>query len=189
MELKTLALDLGTVRVLQDKADPPVYQAGWYVDLSTGQRIFYDPDTQNFYTMAGGVYIPLGYMNPAPKQVAIGPGEKLKITISYKYSGPAVSGVTEYFSIGIYGTFGFNEALVGQNSKNLPTSTTPQPYTGEYIFTIPANVGGDWDDIYCKIYGGTPGIPQTLFGYENALIIVGKDPTISEFKIADFVKV
>jgi len=187
MELKTLALDLGSVGVLQDRIVSPA--PGWYLDPLTGQRIFYDPNTQNFYTLAGGVYIPLGYMNPAPKQVSLGPGEKLKITISYKYSGPAVSGAIEYFSVGVYGTFGFNEQLVGQYTRSLPASTTPLSYTGSYTFTIPTNVGADWNDIYCKIYGGSPSVPQTLFGYENALIIVGKDPAISEFTIVDFAKV
>ena len=189
MELKTMALDLGGIRTLQYEGDQPEYQAGWYVDPVTGQPIFYDPNTQSFYTMAGGVFIPLGYMNPSPKQVAVGPGEKLKITISYKYSGPAITGAIEYFSIGTYGTFGFDEKMSAKNTRNLPASTTPVSYTGSYTFTIPTNVGSNWDDIYCKIYNGSPGVSQTLFGYENALLIVGEEPTISDFEIADFVKV
>ena len=189
MELTTLALDLGTIKPLQAGTDPPEYQAGWYIDPVTGQRIFYDPNTQSFYTMAGGVFIPLGYMNPSPKQVAVGPGEKLKVTISYKYSGPSITGAVEYFSVGVYGTFGFDEKLSAKNTRNLPASTTPLPYTGTYTFTIPDNVASNWDDIYCKIYGGSPGVPQTFFGYEDCLIIVGKDPTISDFEISDFVKV
>ena len=64
MELKTLALDLGSVGVLQDGVVS--LAAGWYIDPRTGVRVFYDPNSQNFYTMSGGVYIPLGYMNPAP---------------------------------------------------------------------------------------------------------------------------
>jgi hypothetical protein len=187
MKTKTLALDLGLVRVLQEGS--PTYTSGWYVDPLTGQRLFYDQESQNFYTLAGGVYIPLGYMNPAPKQVSIGPGEKLKISISYKYSGPAVSGAIERFCVGVNGAFGFNEQLVGENTKSLSSSTTPLSYTGQYTFTIPTSVGGDWDDIYCKIYSGSPSVPQTLFGYENALIIAGKDPTISSFTIVDFAKV
>jgi len=186
MELKTLALELG---VLQAGDDPPEYAPGWYVDPATGQPIFYDPNTRTFYTMAGGIYIPLGYMNTAPKQVTLGPGEKLKITISYKYSGPAVTGAVERFCVGVYGAFGFDEKLVGTNTKNLSQSTSPVSYTGEYTFTIPTNVGADWDDIYCKISGGSPSVPETLFGYENALIIAGLQPTISEFKILDYVKV
>ena len=189
MELKTLALNLGVFGVLQEGADPPEYAPGWYIDPRTGTRVFYDPNTQAFYTMAGGVYIPLGYMNPAPKQVSIGPGESLRITISYKYSGPAVSGAKERFCVGVFGVFGFNETMVGENTRNLTAATTPQTYTGSYTFTIPTSVGGDWDDIYCKIYSGSPSVPQTLFGYENALVIAGREPSISEFTIVDFVKV
>ena len=191
MEIKTLALDLGGLRVLQAKSDPPDYAPGWYVDPQTGMRLFYDPNTHNFYTLGGGVYIPMGYMNPAPKQVSIGPGERLKITISYKYSGPAISGALERFCVGVFGTFGFNEILVGENTRNLPASTTPQLYTGEYTFTIPTDVGTDWNDIYAKVFGGSPGLgnPAGIFGYENALVIAGNQPSISEFAVKDFVKV
>ena len=105
MELKTLALDLGGIRPLQSEDTAPVYQAGWYVDPVTGQRIFYDPGTEKFYTMAGGVFIPMGYMNPAPKQVSVAPGDRLKVSISFKYTGPAVTGVTGYYCLGTYGTF------------------------------------------------------------------------------------
>jgi hypothetical protein len=45
---------------LQEGGEQPEYTAGWYIDPQTGQRIFYDPNTQKFYTMAGGVYIPWG---------------------------------------------------------------------------------------------------------------------------------
>jgi len=189
MEIKTLALDVGVIKPLQVENNSLEYQAGWYIDPVTGQRIFYDPNARSFYTMAGGVFIPLGYMNPAPKQVVLGPGERLRITVSYKYSGPAITGAIEYFSVGVYGTFGFDEKMSGNNTRNLPASTTPQPYTGQYTFTMPTNVGSNWDDIYCRIYGGSPGVPQAFFGYEDCLLIVGKDPTISEFEIADFVKV
>lgn len=191
MTMKTLALNLGLIGVLQDGADPPVdpLAPGWYIDPRTGMRVYYNPETQAFYTLAGGIYIPLGYMNPAPKQVSISPGESLRITISYKYSGPAVSGAKERFCVGVYGLFGFNETMVGENTRNFPASTTPQTYTGSYTFAIPTSVGADWDDIYCKIYSGSPSVPQSLFGYENALVIAGREPSISEFTIVDFAKV
>jgi hypothetical protein len=192
MTLRTLALDLGMVGVLQGKADPPEYTAGWYWDPQTGMRVYYDPNTRNFYTMAGGVYIPLGYMNPAPKQVAVAPGDRLKISISFKYTGPSITGVTGYYSIGVYGALGFNEQMVGQTTFNLPQVTTPPAApngSDSYTFTIPTSIGTDWDDIYVKIFGGTPSIAQQLFGYENALLIAGIQPSITEFKIADFVKV
>jgi hypothetical protein len=50
------------------------------------------------------------------------------------------------------------------------------------------------DDIYVKIFGGSPSIggeatTSFLFGYENALTIAGVQPSITEFKISDFAKV
>ncbi len=187
MAIKTLELNLGGIQSLQ--VSPQEYVPGWYVDPETGQLVYYDGETRTFYTLSGGIYIPLGYMNPAPKQVSLGPGERLKVSISYKYAGPAVNGATERFCVGVYGSFGFTEKIIGTNTRSLSQSTTPLTYTSEYTFTIPTNVGTDWDDIYCKISGGSPGVNETIFGYENALVIAGKDPTISEFKITDFVKV
>jgi hypothetical protein len=199
METKTLDLILKPFRVLQEESspseNPPV--SGWYLDPATGQRLFYDSGEGKFYTMAGGVYIPLGYMNPSPKQVALAPGDRLQITLSFKYTGPAITGVTGYYCIGVYGTFGFNETMVGQTSFSIPQVTTPPSspnVNNSYTFTIPTSIGTDWDDIYVKIFGGTPSLGSSaltsyLFGYENALIIVGTNPSISEFKISDFVKV
>ena len=185
--MKTLELNLGVIKPQQ--AESSSYIRGWYLDPQTGQSVYFDPDTQNFYTMQGGIYLPQGYMNTTPKQVPVTIGDKLKITISYQYSGPAITGALERFCIGVYGTFGFNETLVGEITRNLPASSTLQPYTDSYTFTIPNNVGSDWDDIYCKIYGGSPGVPQTIFVYENALIIAGLTPTVTGFTISDFVKV
>jgi hypothetical protein len=189
MRMKTLAVDMGAFQVLQESDGLYDIASGWYIDPQTGQRIFYDSNTQKFYTMAGGVYIPLGYMNPAPKQVTLAIGDKLRITISLKYSGPAISSAVFYYSIGVYGLTGFDEKMVGQNSKSIPQYTTPTEVTDSYTFTIPSNVGTDWNDIYSKVYGGSPSVPQNLFGYENALVIVGTQPSISDFIIADFVKV
>jgi hypothetical protein len=200
MEIKNLALDLGAFKVLQEYPDPKLVDpvlSGWYVDPRTGQRIFYDSTAGKFFTLAGGVYIPLGYMNPAPKQVAVAPGDRLKITLSFKYTGPAITGVTGYYCIGVYGLFGFNETMVGQTTFSIPqvVSLPSAPnVTDSYTFTIPTSIGTDWDDIYVKIFGGNPSIggqatTPFLFGYENALTIAGIQPSITEFKISDFAKV
>jgi len=200
MTMKTLDLSLKAIRVLQDGSDPPeeaLLVPGWYVDPQTRLRIYYDPGSAKFYTLGGGVYIPLGYMNPAPKQVAVAPGDRLKVTISFKYTGPAVTGVTGYYCIGVYGTFGFDERLVQRTTFNLPQVTSPPSspnVSDSYTFTIPTGIGTNWDDIYVKIFGGSPSIAGEattpyLFGYENALTIAGVQPNITEFKIADFAKV
>ena len=200
MGIKNLVLDLGAFKVLQEdpnaKQQDPIL-SGWYVDPRTGQRVFYDSTAGKFFTLAGGVYIPLGYMNPAPKQVAVAPGDKLKITLSFKYTGPAITGVTGYYCLGIYGTFGFNETMVGQTTFSIPQVVTPPSspnVTDSYTFTIPTSIGTNWDDIYLKIFGGNPSVGGSattsfLFGYENALTIAGIEPSITEFKISDFAKV
>ncbi|APH11905.1 hypothetical protein ASJ33_01420 [Dehalococcoides mccartyi] len=200
MALKTLDLNLGWFKLLEDDSvqqmeDPAV--SGWYIDSRTGQRVFYDSTAGKFFTLAGGVYIPLGYMNPAPKQVAVAPGDRLKITLSFKYTGPAITGITGYYSIGINGIFGFDERLTQRTSFNVPQVTTPPSspnVSDSYTFTIPTGIGTNWDDIYVKIFGGSPSIggeatTSFLFGYENALTIAGVDPSITEFKISDFAKV
>ncbi|OBW61898.1 hypothetical protein [Dehalococcoides mccartyi] len=200
MALKTLDLNLGGFKLLEDDSvqqmeDPAV--SGWYIDSRTGQRVFYDSTAGKFFTLAGGVYIPLGYMNPAPKQVAVAPGDRLKITLSFKYTGPAITGITGYYSIGINGIFGFDERLTQRTSFNVPQVTTPPSspnVSDSYTFTIPTGIGTNWDDIYVKIFGGSPSIggeatTSFLFGYENALTIAGVDPSITEFKISDFAKV
>ena len=200
MTLKTLDLSLKSIRVLQDgssQTEQGLLVPGWYVDPQTGQRIFYDPSSEKFYTLAGGVYIPLGYMNPAPKQVAVAPGDRLRVTISFKYTGPAITGVTGYYCLGINGIFGFDEKLVQRTTFSIPQVVSPPSVpnvTDSYTFTIPTGIGTNWDDIYVKIFGGSPSIAGEattpyLFGYENALTIAGVEPSITEFKISDFAKV
>ena len=194
MKLKTLALELG---VLEVNTSPQEYVAGWYVDPNTGQQVFYDPATRNFYTLAGGIYIPLSYMNPAPKQVTVAPGDSLQISVSFKYTGPAIIGACIRYCVGIYGTFGFTEELVAIESFNIPqvvTSPSSPNVTNSHTFAIPTNIGTNWTSIYVKMYGGTPSLgsdvtPSYIFGYQDALVVVGTQPNITEFKIADFVKV
>ena len=182
-------------------ADPVVGQqlafSGWYRDPVTGQQYYYDAVQNQWYVYAAGYLYALGYMNPAPKQVTLAPGDKLKITLSFKYTGPAVTGVSSRYCIGAYGATGFDEKIYLTPTFNIPANLTATPVTvtNEATFTLPASPGADWDDIYVKIWGGTPSIggselsPNYIFGYENALIIVGITPVITEFKILDFVKV
>jgi hypothetical protein len=175
-------------------ADPVVGQqlavSGWYYDKTTGQRYYYDAVQNQWYVYAAGYLYALAInMNPAPKQVSLAPGEKLKITLSFKYTGPAVSGVASRYAIGVYGALGFDEKAYVASTLNIPANptTTPITVTQDATLTLPSSgVGADWNDIYVKISTATW---EYFFGYENALIIVGLQPTITEFKILDFVKV
>ncbi len=186
--IKTLAINLGTVRAMQTP-----YQPGWYVNPSTGQRYYYDG--KQWYVYTAGLLTALGYMNPAPKQVTLSPGDKLQVTLGFQYTGPAISQVLSRYAIGVYGSLGFSEMLVGTPTFNVPASNTPIAVTNSYVFTIPTGVGSNWTSIYVKIWGGTPDIggseqaPPYIFGYQDALVIVGAAVNITNFTITDFVKV
>jgi len=191
--IQGLALFLGSV-----VADPPDYTTGWYHDPVTGQPYYYDAENKKWYIYAAGYLYALGYMTAAPKQVTLSPGDSLKITLSFQYIGPAVTGVSSRYCIGVYGALGFTEKVVLTPTFNIPANLTGTPVTVTNYATLalPASgVGSDWDDIYVKIWGGTPAIggseasPNYIFGYENALLLVTLAPTITEFQIADFVKV
>ncbi len=194
MTIKSLGLNLGAI-------DPVVGQqlavSGYYIDPITGQKYYYDAVQNKWYSVtASGLLVALStYMNSAPKQVSLVPGDKLQITISFKYVGPAVSGVVGYYCIGVYGV-GFTEEIVGQTSFSLPlTTTTPASpnVTNSYTFTIPTGIDASWNDIYVKIFGGSPSIAASattpyIFGYIDALVFAALTPTITEFAIKDFVK-
>jgi hypothetical protein len=87
--------------------------------------------------------------------------------------------------------------MVAVESFSIPQVVTPPAspnVTNSHTFVIPTNVGNDWVSMYVKMYGGTPSlgsevIPSYIFGYQDALIIAGNQPSITEFKIGDFAKV
>lgn len=199
MTLKPIITDLG---ISLGGADPIVGQqlavSGYYYDPITGQKYYYDATQNQWYSVtASGLLVALSsYMNSAPKQVSLVPGDRLQVTISFKYVGPAVSGVTGYYVIGVYGV-GFTEEIVGQTSFSLPLTTiTPSVpnVTNSYTFTIPSSIDASWNDIYVKIFGGNPSIAASattpyIFGYIDALVFAALTPTITEFAIKDFVKV
>jgi len=193
MTTKTLELALGSISVGQQ-----LLSSGWYYDPVTGKQYYYNAVQNQWYIYVAGYLYALGYMTAAPKQVTLSPGDSLKITLSFQYIGPAVTGVSSRYCIGVYGALGFTEKVVLTPTFNIPANLTGTPVTVTNYATLalPASgVGSDWDDIYVKIWGGTPAIggseasPNYIFGYENALLLVTLAPTITEFQIADFVKV
>jgi len=186
MVTKTLVLSLGSISAMQVTG----YTTGWYRDPITGERYYYDAATGKWYLLVSGLLYPLSidYLSP-PKQLSIIPGDRVKITISYKYSGPAVTGVEERFVIGYEIAGILQEALVDTNTRSLPQSSTPLTYTGEKTLTIPSSVGSNWTVLECKVSGGTPTVPERGVRYRGAFVVTGLVPEITEFTIIDFIKV
>ena len=185
MVTKTLELPLGTI-----VGDPPAYETGWYQDLTTGEYYYYDATEKKWYIYAAGYLYALAIAElSAPKTVTVKAGDSLKISISYKYVGPAVTGAEEYFSIGYKDALGYHPKVTGTITRNLPICATPTSFTAEKTLIIPTNVALNWTYIECKVWHGTPDVPETGLRYANALEIVGITAEITEFSIVDFVKV
>ena len=183
MTLRPLQLSLGSVT-------SPVYSTGWYQDPTTGQYYYYDSDSRRWYIQVAGQLYPLSIASEtAPKTVAIAPGDKLKITLSYRYVGPPSAGVEEYFSVGYHDGIQYRPKVVGTNSRSLPQCSTPTEFSSEKTLTIPSNVGDNWTYIECKVWHGTPDVPETGLRYRDALSIVGITAEITDFTIEDYVKV
>lgn len=168
---------------------------GWYFDSLTGEWVYYDQYTRQWFIQQDGILVPLAIdrypatnVNPnAP--IAIGPGDKIKIDMSYKYSGPAITNVEEYFSIGYEILTVYTPKVKDYNYRNLPTSSTPLPYTSTKTLTIPSDVGSNWTMIEAKVWRGTPSVPEKGWQLYNAFKIAGIVPDITEFKIISFNKV
>jgi len=178
MTLRTLQLSLGTL-------DPPGYQTGWYGDPLTGQYYYYDAQARQWYIYAAGVLTPLSIASEAaPKVVSIAPGDTLRISYSYKYSGPAIT-VTEYASIGVYGEVShiYDEKVSKSKTRSLPESATPTEYTGTIDIVLPVTAQTDWGDIEVKVFDGGK---ELGLRYIGALKIVAAVPEFSEFTIVDY---
>ena len=186
MVTKTLELPLGSISALQVTE----YTTGWYQDEVTGEYYYYDATEKKWYIYAAGYLYALAIAElSAPKTVTLKAGDSLKISISYKYTGPAVTGAEEYFSIGIKGITGYSPKVTGTTTRNLPVCGTATPFTAEKTLVIPTNVAADWNHIECKVWHGTPDVPETGLRYINALTIVGVVADVTEFTIVDFVKI
>ena len=181
MTVKTMELSLGTIGILGYS-----YQTGWYRDAATGQDYYYDAPTGQWYIYSAGLLYPLSITaEPAPKVVAVAPGDTLRITISYKYSGLAQT-ITERAAVGTYGMFGFDEKAFKSQTHVWPETVVPTLRTTNLDVVIPTQVAANWNDIYAKV--STPVI-EAFFCYENALSIVGITPEFSDFGITEYVVV
>lgn len=182
MTLKTLQLSLGVV-------NPTQYQTGWYRDPTTGQYYYYDGAIGKWYIYTAGQLYALGITEQqAPKVVMVAPGDSLEITISYKYAGPASTGAEEYFSIGSK-VLQYSPKIVRTHTRNLPVCATPTSFTWSETLVIPTGVGNGWTYIECKVWHGTPDVPETGIRLKDALAIAGIEPDITDFIIEDYVKV
>jgi len=162
MTTKALQITLGSIGV---------YATGYYqVD---GQWYYYDATIGQWYTYSAGYLYPLAIteMYPTKPVVHVAPGDQLKITISYIYSGPASIGVEEYFSIGSKPLLQYAPHVVKKHYRNLPVTTAPTEYTWTETLTIPNDIEDDWTYLECKVWHGTPNVPEAGIRLKDAITL------------------
>jgi hypothetical protein len=160
--------------------------------LAGQYRYLYDPSTGIVYTYAydpyRGVYVLVfatGWV-PAPEKKNVKYTQKLRITTSFYYSGPAFDGVL-YGAIGQRVVSVFDEIVANTSPLSLPETPTPALKTAsvEVSITTALAAGKDYS-IYAKIMdaaGSTKAISDYL---ENAIHVVEVKPEFTEFKITDY---
>jgi len=180
------------IKTMEISLSPLALAAGWYQDPATGQWYYYDEEG-NRYIYAAGYLYPMHVFEPAQEVVNLAHGDTLRISYSFKYSGPQKT-VKPYASIGQKSwPSNFDEVLsVTGTSFSLSKSTTPLTYTKTIDVEITTALeGGKHYSIYVKLIDGIS-MEEGETGsvaLEDAIFVVSAEPTFSEFKITNYAQV
>lgn len=204
--IKTLDLSLGQVGVAQ--LDPPgiavptlapgqVLATGYYTDPATGIQYYYDAPLDQWYYYAAGYIYPLGISwkpSPSPKIDLIGGVDTLRLRLSFKYIGPAMT-QRFYASIGNNSKSGSFGEWSGYNThKDIPLTRydTPTLITDKYLDIVIPPDGHDGEDggVYCKKdqFFIEEGVDSTPY-YYDVCHIVEAEGEFTQMAISKFEKV
>jgi len=183
-----------TVKTLGVTLNPQALAAGWYQDPATGQWYYYDEEGRRYINVAGYLY-PAHEWESAPKVVNLAHGDTLKISVSFKYSGPGKP-VKLYGCIGNLGTvwpYAFDEVLkaTGQ-SFTLSESASPVTYNNTIDIPITTAIdAGKYYAIYAKLVDGISFKEDETgsVALRDAVFVVSAEPTFADFKITDYKQV
>jgi len=178
------------IETLELALDP--VQAGWYYDPDTGQWYYYDEEGKRYFYLAG-LFYPVMEWETAPKVVNVRHGDTLRISVSFKYSGPSKT-CKLYGSVGQKSAFNiFDEILTATSpSFTLSESTEPKTYYRQVDIAITTAIAaGKYYGIYAKLIDGIS-FKERVTGsvaLEGAIFVVSAEPTFSDFQITDYAKV
>ena len=156
----------------------------WYIytDPATGLTHCYRYDV----AAAAYVYALSTRWETAPKTIELTVGDKLRIYADFYYVGPVFSGKL-YGAIGSKGIGdSFDEILNSSIALSLPKCDSSTRFTDKYVeIPITSAIAAGTYAIYIKITNGVSlELDKTLSSYyENAVKIVGVEPTFTEFSI------
>jgi len=181
-----------TVKTLEVSLSPLALAVGWYQDPATGQWYYYDDEGVRYVYVAGYLYQAMQW-EPAPKVVNVRQGETLRILVSFKYSGLAKTCKLRG-GIGNLGLWDvFDEVLFAWSpSFTIPEATMPAIRTMQVDIPITTAIAaGKSYSIYAKLENGVSFIEGVTgsVALKDAVFVVSAEPTFSEFKITDYVKV
>lgn len=194
MPIQDKKMSITVIRPLQT-ATPTTVSPGYY--LLNGVRYYFN-GTQ-WYRCDGLMLVPLA-VGFSPLSIidggawtgtppAVMTGDKFRVTMTYKYQGPAVTNARRYVAWGSWG-LRFDAKLEVVTNTDIPASpTSPTTYTFTADFTVPSNVNADWTAVYFKIDSGTPSVPEMGISYSNAVQILLPQPTITDVNFTSISKV
>lgn len=166
------------------------YATGYYVDPATGDRyyLYTDPATGITYwykyEVAALAYVYAQATTPAPKTIEVARGDKVRVYVSFSYLGDTFSGKL-HVGASMGGPL-WTETFKNEVTLSLPLCATATPFTDKYVdLVVPSDAPAGYYYIYAKIIDGVSlELGKTLTPwYENALEVIGVEPTFTEFLI------
>jgi len=194
MTIKTLELSLGSLDALGSLV--ALADAGWYQDTLTGEYYYYDTTIAQWYIYSAGYLYPLAWVppslvwepSPTPK-IDVNVGDVLRLSLSYRYRGPAGKGFTLYAAVCNNNKTGEPAEWSGYtSSKGIwpPGSTTWKDITDTLDIGMKTGLmshSGEDGAVYFKIeHYRSP-------AYYDAIHVVPAAGEFSELKIVSFARV
>jgi hypothetical protein len=183
---KTLELNIRPLQAVKPLLTGPAL----YFNPVTGVTVEAYSDGKRLYVLENGLYVPLGYSQHAwtGTVLNLAPGDQLQITLTFGYTGPAVTGAQAYFGWGTFGALGtwnpIQEQKYSTFNINANQTATPATITQSYTFTIPSTVSAGKYDALVYVQGGSPSLTETDYGVNQCLNIIGVTPVITSLDLA-----
>lgn len=122
-----------------------------------------------------------------PELLQVNPGDTIRVTSEFDYTGPAVSG-TLYAALYRPGTIDPHDEIAnGKTTFSIADSPTGKHMSGIVDITVPKGFGGANFGLYSKLIG-IPGADIYSPYYDNVIEIVGGISKFTNLEIVSYAK-